>query len=424
MSSPVSTTSRESAAPNSASELRPRRHPAGHLAVPRRRHDDADRALQRAGQLAERRADRLLEVVDLSLLRGVAGRAHRVGQVGVQTDPLGVRGREVVDLRAVAVVGREVEVVTRLVAQRLLAGPGRLGRHRPRRLGRVADDRPGGHAAAPADHPPLHRREVLRLVDEHVRERVVLDPVGRRGPAARAGVLAVGGGPELLQRGVLERRGTRRRPIRCSRSAGRRAGSAARRAGRCRRRRAGRPTTSRAAGPTRRRARPRPRGPAARGRAASRARSRRRAPATSAAANSRNSSLVRISSAKSSLVRSRARSPVTWRHIASISVEATLVVDRLRRPIESSWRRSGAELARAEVRSRRRGRRRGTRAGRRARPGATYDAAPRPSRASPSPRRPRARRAGSRARRRRPRRASAARPRSRRARAAPARCSA
>ena len=74
--------------------------------------------------------------------------------------------------------------------------------HRPRRLRRVADDRPGGGAATPPDHPPLHRGEVLRLVDEHVRVAVVLDPVGRRRPAAGAGVLAVGGGGHLLQGGV------------------------------------------------------------------------------------------------------------------------------------------------------------------------------------------------------------------------------
>ena len=75
----------------------------------------------------------------------------------------------------------------------------RLGRHRPRRLRGVADDRPRGGATAAADHPPLHRREVLRLVDEHMGERVVLDAVGRRRPAAAAGaVLALHRGGQLL----------------------------------------------------------------------------------------------------------------------------------------------------------------------------------------------------------------------------------
>ena len=64
----------------------------------------------------------------------------------------------------------------------------------------VTDDRPGGGAAAPADHPPLHRREVLGLVDQHVGVAVVLDPVGRRRPGRGAGaVLALRGGRQLLQ---------------------------------------------------------------------------------------------------------------------------------------------------------------------------------------------------------------------------------
>ena len=92
------------------------------------------------------------------------------------------------------------------------AGLGGLGRVRPRRLRRVADDRPRRGLAAAADHPPLHRGEVLRLVDQDVGERVVLEPVRRRrpGPAGRR-VLAVGGGQQLLhvdaaleQRGLVE----------------------------------------------------------------------------------------------------------------------------------------------------------------------------------------------------------------------------
>ena len=131
------------------------------------------------------------------------GRADRGREVDVQPDPLGVRRGVLVDLRGVPVVGGQVELVEVLAVQRLGAGRGRLGRHRPRRLGRVADDGPGGGAATPADHPPLHRGEVLRLVDQDVRERVVLDPVRGRGPGpAGRGVLALRRGGQLLQVGA------------------------------------------------------------------------------------------------------------------------------------------------------------------------------------------------------------------------------
>ena len=113
-----------------------------------------------------------------------------VGQVGVEPDPLGVRRGVLVDLGGVAVVGREVELVDAPCPRARRRGPSAdSAGHRPRRLRRVADDRPGRGPAAAADHPPLHRREVLRLVDEHVGERVVLDAGGsaapRPGPAAR-----------------------------------------------------------------------------------------------------------------------------------------------------------------------------------------------------------------------------------------------
>ncbi|MEZ5193115.1 MAG: hypothetical protein R2734_11750 [Nocardioides sp.] len=52
----------------------------------------------------------------------------------------------------------------------------------------------------PSDHPPLHRSEVLRLVDQHMGEAVVLDLVGRRRPGPAGGaVLPVSGGRQLLQ---------------------------------------------------------------------------------------------------------------------------------------------------------------------------------------------------------------------------------
>ena len=62
---------------------------------------------------------------------------------------------------------------------------------------------------AAADHPPLHRRQVLGLVDQDVGERVVLEPVRRcrPGPPGRC-VLAVRGGHQLLHvHAALEQRG-------------------------------------------------------------------------------------------------------------------------------------------------------------------------------------------------------------------------
>ena len=123
------------------------------------------------------------------------GLADGVGQVGVEPDPIGVGGREVVDLLAVAVVRRQVELVPRPCRRAPLAGRRRLGRHRPGRLRRVADDGPGRGAATAADHPPLHRGEVLGLVDEHVGVAVVLDP--HRRARVLPGLVAVDEGGQL-----------------------------------------------------------------------------------------------------------------------------------------------------------------------------------------------------------------------------------
>ncbi len=69
----------------------------------------------------------------------------------------------------------------------------------PGRLGGVAHDRPGRAASAAADHPPLHRAEVLCLVDQDVGVAVVVDRVGGRHPDRGAGtVLALPGRAELL----------------------------------------------------------------------------------------------------------------------------------------------------------------------------------------------------------------------------------
>jgi len=171
-------------------------------------YDDADRAGDRRRDARELVPDRrlqppLVELVE-TIARGELDRrqactAYGDGQVDLEAHPLGVRGGVVVDLRGVAVIGRQVELVERLALERGGPGGGGLLRVRPRRLRRVADDRPRRVAAPAPDHPPLHRGEVLDLVDEHVGERVVLDPVGRGVPAPAGGELAVGGRGELLQ---------------------------------------------------------------------------------------------------------------------------------------------------------------------------------------------------------------------------------
>ena len=233
-----------------------------------------------------------------------------------------------------------------LALERGGAGGGRLRGHRPRRLGRVADDRPRRRTAAAADHPPLHRRQVLRLVDEHVGEGVVLDPVGRRRPgAAGRRVLAVGGREQLLhvdaaleQPGVVERRLVvgAGRDVADARSAARRAAGCPAPRGRVgvcahdfasSRCSSGRTHAVADAGQELGVAQPaedrRPR-PAA---ATRRRRSRGRTGPTS------------MSSSKASRPRSRPRSPRTWRHIASSSVPTTRGSWRLRRPCDIRLRR-------------------------------------------------------------------------------------
>ena len=266
-------------------------------------------------------------------------------------------------------------------------GRGGLRGHRPRRLRRVADDRPRGGAAAAADHPPLHRREVLRLVDEHVGERVVLDAVGRRRPAhGRRSVLALrrpvvsswtsppeevvelvvllgarrhvaeGVAQLVEQRHVLDRRGRRRRAHDFDSS----------------RWSSGDSTPSADARQELGVAQP----------AQHRRRVERRPPLD--ARSRRTTGCESISSLNASRPRSRPRSPRTWRHIASSSDEATRGICRLRRPWRHQLAAQPAERAAGRARSRRRARRSGTRAGD---PGAcwraTYAASARPSAPSP-----------------------------------------
>ena len=58
-------------------------------------------------------------------------------------------------------------------------------RARPARLAEVADQGHRARRAAAGEHAPLHRGEVLRLVDEHVAERARLAVVVARRPASR-----------------------------------------------------------------------------------------------------------------------------------------------------------------------------------------------------------------------------------------------
>ena len=237
-----------------------------------------------------------------------------------------------------------------LAVERLGPGRGRLGRDRPRRLGRVADDGPGGGAAAPADHPPLHRGEVLRLVDQDVRERVVLDPVRRRGPGpAGRGVLAVRRGGQLLQVGadvvvelvvVLVPRGhvaervaqlvEQRHVLHGQRAV------AAPRLGE-------QPLVLRRDHAL---ADPGEEVGVAQPRRAPRARP---AAATTRPRTSRNAWFDSISSLNASRPRSRPRSPLTWRHMASSRVVAIRGSWRLRRPCDISWRRSRPSSPRSSV---------------------------------------------------------------------------
>ena len=206
VSSPVSTTSRESGRAGLLGELRPRRDPAGHLADARRRHDD-----RRPCPPASRRARRAARAPPASrsstrqLGRRDPGRADRVGQVGVEAHPLGVLRRELVDLRGVAVVGREVEVVPGLVA----AAPPR--ERPPTRPGTGHDDWAGSPTivqVAPRPRRPTIRhcigvRSCASSTSTCAKPSSSMRLVGGR-PATRAGVLPVGGGEHLVQGGVLE----------------------------------------------------------------------------------------------------------------------------------------------------------------------------------------------------------------------------
>ena len=353
------------------------------LAAARDGHDDPDRALQRPGQAGQLLVDGRLEVVDPQLHRGDPGRATASGRSASRPTRRHSPRRSRRSPRSCGSWSRggSRDGACRRAPPRERP---RLGGDRPGRLCRVADDGPGGSPPATADHPPLHRGEVLGLVDEHVGEAVVLDAVGRRGPAARAGVLPVGGGEQLVQRGVLDsevlvvdRAGVHDRRVaeQVAQLVEQRHVVDGERAPRRD------PTTWRAPAPTRRRGRPRTRGTSRSGRAASPARSRRRAPATRRR---------RTPGRRRRCASPRRTPPWCARGPARRAPGATSPRSGWRRPgrrpvavpMESSWRRS-APSSRLRGRSRRRGRRTGTRGERRAPPGAPYAAAPRPSRRCP-----------------------------------------
>src|SRR3954454_10880898 len=112
-------------------EVRPGIEPALDLGPPRDGYDDADGSLEGLGELRHGFSNSLLEVEDPSLLRLDSGCTDGVREVDVESDPLGVPRGEVVDLLAVAVVRRKVELVAALLPYRSPPGRGRLLRHRP-----------------------------------------------------------------------------------------------------------------------------------------------------------------------------------------------------------------------------------------------------------------------------------------------------
>ena len=114
--------------------------------------------------LAQQRA-----LVDLADQRLGGADAVRERPLDLRRDRVEQRQRELHDLARDAVGVAELldlgVVAAREVRQHLV--PARV-RDRPGPLGDVAEDRQRALARAPRDHPQLHRREVLRLVDDDV----------------------------------------------------------------------------------------------------------------------------------------------------------------------------------------------------------------------------------------------------------------
>jgi hypothetical protein len=138
--------------------------------LPAAGRDDRDRAVD----LLERSRHRLGHLLgerarDDPVDRPDPGLADGLGDVGVRHERKDDIARVVEDLAGVAVVGVHVERAPFLPGEGVLARPGGLLEVGPRRLRGVPDHGPRRRAPPAGDHPPLHRREVLGLVDEHVR---------------------------------------------------------------------------------------------------------------------------------------------------------------------------------------------------------------------------------------------------------------
>ncbi len=114
--------------------------------------------------LAQQRA-----LVDLPEQRLGRADAVRERTLDLRRDRVEQRQRELHDLARDAVGVAELLdlglAAAREVRQHLV--PARV-RDRPGPLGDVAEDRQRALARAARDHPQLHRREILRLVDDHV----------------------------------------------------------------------------------------------------------------------------------------------------------------------------------------------------------------------------------------------------------------
>ena len=175
-----------------------RQHGA-HLLDQAVRTDHADRP----ADLREQRRDDCRQRVKTGVLeqqRLDAGRADRGRGLQIRVDareqPRGQGG----DLGAGAVVRRELHLAQAAAPEHGGQGVADLLDVGPGRLHPVPDDRPGGAPGTAAEHPPLHRGDVLRLVDDHVGVRPV---VPLESDAAGGAAVAVGEGRHARLAGPL-----------------------------------------------------------------------------------------------------------------------------------------------------------------------------------------------------------------------------
>ena len=95
------------------------------------------------------------------------------------------RGCQRGDLGAGAVVGGQLDGAQPVLAEDGRQGVAHLLHVGPGRLHPVADDGPRRPTRPAGEHPPLHRRDVLRLVDDDVREGAVVALLGQVAAVAR-----------------------------------------------------------------------------------------------------------------------------------------------------------------------------------------------------------------------------------------------